>query len=180
VHSYEEEASNLDQKEVMQQRLLRDQKAKEANYLLYSRKQEEARISDSLDRSRIVNVAVAEAATVPAVPSRSRGMTLLVGFVAAIAVSLLVAAAAEHFNPSLRTSEEVQELLNVPVLALISTADEQGRSDESPSEEFGTAVSAASDKCSEAGARQGPPNGIESTVSDILDVPKSGRGFRDA
>src|SRR6266478_4834737 len=169
----------LEQKEVLQQRLLRDQKANETNYLLYSRKQEEARISDSLDRSRIVNVAVAEAATVPAVPSRSRGMTLLVGFFAAIAVSLVVAAAAEHFNPSLRTSEEVQELLNVPVLALISTGDEQGRFDESPSEELGTAVSAASDKCSEGGARQGSPNGNGSTVSDILDVPKSGRGFRD-
>ncbi len=179
VRSYEQEASSLDQKEVLQQRLLRDQKANETNYLLYSRKQEEARISDSLDRSRIVNVAVAEAATVPAVPSRSRGMTLLVGFFAAIAVSLVVAAAAEHFNPSLRTSEEVQELLNVPVLALISTGDEQGRFDESPSEELGTAVSAASDKCSEGGARQGSPNGNGSTVSDILDVPKSGRGFRD-
>jgi len=57
----------------------------------------------------------------------------------------------------------------VPVLALISTGDEQGRSDESPSEELGTAVSAASDKCSEAGARQGsrtatgPPSATSST-----------------
>jgi len=176
VRSYEQEASKLDQKEVLQQRLLRDQKAKEANYLLYSRKQEEARISDSLDRSRIVNVAVAEAATVPAVPSRSRGMTLLVGFFAAIAVSLVVAAAAEHFNPSLRTSGEVQELLDVPVLALISTPDGLDRFDESPSQELGAAVSATS----ETGARQEPPNVIGSTVSDILDAPKSGGGVRDA
>ena len=123
VRSYEEGASNLDQKEVMQQGLLREQKAKEGNYLLYLRKQEEARISDALDRSRIFNVAVAEAATVPAVPSRSRGMTLLLGFLAAIAISLAAAAAAEHLNPSLRTSEEVRELLDVPVLASVPTID---------------------------------------------------------
>jgi uncharacterized protein involved in exopolysaccharide biosynthesis len=123
VRSYGQEASNLDRKEVMEQRLVRDQKAKEANYLLYLRKQEEARISDALDRSRIVNVAVAEAATVPAMPSRSRGTTLLIGFLAAIAVSLAAAGAAEHLNPSLRTSAEVRELLDVPVLALVSTDD---------------------------------------------------------
>lgn len=121
VRSYQEQASDLDRKDVIQQRLVRDQKANEANYLLYLRKQEEARISDALDRRRILNVAVAEAATVPAVPSRSRRMTLLVGFLAAIAGSLAVAAAAEHLNPSLRTSEEVQELLDVSVLALVSS-----------------------------------------------------------
>jgi capsular polysaccharide biosynthesis protein len=76
-----------------------------------------------LDRSRIFNVAVAEAATVPAVPSRSRGMTLLLGFLAAIAIGLAAAAAAEHLNPSLRTSEEVRELLDVPVLASVPTID---------------------------------------------------------
>lgn len=131
VRSYQEQASDLDRKDVIQQRLVRDQKANEANYLLYLRKQEEARISDALDRRRILNVAVAEAATVPAVPSRSRRMTLLVGFLAAIAGSLAVAAAAEHLNPSLRTSEEVQELLDVSVLALVSSRGVLSPTDES-------------------------------------------------
>src|SRR5260370_37268376 len=107
----------------MQQGLLREQKAKEGNYLLYLRKQEEARISDALDRSRIFNVAVAEAATVPAVPSRSRGMTLLLGFLPAIAISLASAAAAEHFNPSLMTSEEVPELLDLPAVTSVPSTD---------------------------------------------------------
>jgi len=38
------------------------------DYLLYLHKQEEARISDALDRQRISNVVVAEAATVPFKP----------------------------------------------------------------------------------------------------------------
>src|SRR2546427_4639833 len=46
-------------------RSIRNVKAAEDNYLLYLRKQEEARISDALDRRQIVNVSIAQAATVP-------------------------------------------------------------------------------------------------------------------
>ena len=49
--------------------LVRDVKTAEDNYLLYLRKREEARISDALDSKRIVNVSIAEAATVPALPT---------------------------------------------------------------------------------------------------------------
>jgi uncharacterized protein involved in exopolysaccharide biosynthesis len=121
VRSYEEQASNLDQNEVVEQGLLRDQKAQEANYLLYQRKQEEARISNALDSSRIVNVAVAEEAAVPAVPSRSRPSTLLAGLLAAIAASIAAAVAAERLNPSLRTTDDVKSFLDVPVLASVSS-----------------------------------------------------------
>ena len=121
VRSYEVQASNLDQKQVLEQGLLRDEKAQEANYLLYQRKQEEARISNALDRSRIVNVAVAEQVAVPAVPSRSRPSTLLAGLFAAIAASMAAAVAAEYFNPSLRTSDDVKVFLDVPVLASVSS-----------------------------------------------------------
>jgi uncharacterized protein involved in exopolysaccharide biosynthesis len=120
LRSYEEQASDLDQKGAVEQDLLRDKKAQEENYLLYQRKQEEARISNALDRSRIVNVAVTEAAAVPVLPSRSRVLILLAGLFAAIAVSVAALAAAEYLNPSFRTSEDVQESLDVPVLASVA------------------------------------------------------------
>jgi len=44
---------------------LRNQKAAEETYLASQRKQADARLSEALDRSRIMNVAIAEAATVP-------------------------------------------------------------------------------------------------------------------
>jgi len=121
VAAYGEEARNLDQKEVVQQSLLRDVKTEETNYMLYLRKQEEARISDALDRSRIVNVAVAEAASVPSLPSRSRWITVLLGFLLATVVSMASAILAEYLDPSLRSSDEVKEFLDVPVLASISS-----------------------------------------------------------
>ena len=176
VRSYQQRASNLDREEVTQQRLVRDQKADEANYLLYLRKQEEARISDALDRRRIVNVAVADAATVPALPSRSRGMSLLVGLLGAIAGSLAMAVVAEHLNPSLRTSEEAERLLDVPVLALVST---RGGLDPTDDSDLSGTASTASGEQVDTGAGQGSRNSIKSTLGSILDDPKSERGSRD-
>jgi uncharacterized protein involved in exopolysaccharide biosynthesis len=120
VRSYQEQASDLDRKGVLQAALLRDKNTEETNYLLYLHKQEEARISDELDRSRIINVAVAEAASVPAVPSRSNNLILLVGLLVGVVFSLSVAAAAEYLNPSLVTSDDIKEFLDLPVLASIS------------------------------------------------------------
>jgi uncharacterized protein involved in exopolysaccharide biosynthesis len=122
VQAYEQQASQLDQQEVVQEGLLREKSAEEANYLLYMRKQEEARISDALDESRIINVALVEPVTVPAVPSRSRPLVLLLGLLAAMVVSLGVAVVAEYLDPSIRTSEDIQEFLDVPVLASVSNA----------------------------------------------------------
>jgi uncharacterized protein involved in exopolysaccharide biosynthesis len=123
VQAYEKQASELDQKEVIQDGLLREKNAEEANYLLYMRKQEEARISDALDESRIINVTVVEPVAVPVVPSRSRPLVLFLGLLAAIVVSLGVAVVAEYLDPSLRTSEDIQEFLDLPVLASVSNAE---------------------------------------------------------
>ena len=67
---YRSDARNLQQAAIVQQDLLRTAKTEEDNYLLYRRKQEEARINDALDARGILNVAIAEPATVPALPSQ--------------------------------------------------------------------------------------------------------------
>jgi uncharacterized protein involved in exopolysaccharide biosynthesis len=117
VRDYRASALLLDQKEIEQQDLIRAAKADEANYLLYLNKREEARISDALDDRRIVNVAIAEAATAPALPVHSRWPFVLLGTLFAILVSLGSAFASNYFDPSFRTAEEVQSFLKVPVLA---------------------------------------------------------------
>ena len=57
---YREGARSLQQAAIVQQDLLRTAKTEEDNYLLYLRKQEEARINDALDARGILNVAIAE------------------------------------------------------------------------------------------------------------------------
>jgi uncharacterized protein involved in exopolysaccharide biosynthesis len=117
VGAYRAESQQLDQKEARQQGLLRAAKANEEDYLLYLHKQEEARISDALDRQRISNVVVAEAATVPFKP-QARGLLIVAfGGLFACLLSVMLAFTVDYWDPSFRTPEEVQSFLGSPVLA---------------------------------------------------------------
>jgi uncharacterized protein involved in exopolysaccharide biosynthesis len=127
VRSYQQNAQTLEQKEVVQNDLIRTVKATEENYLLYLRKEEEARISDALDRRRILNVAIAEAATVPSLPSNHRSSTVLVGLLLAILTSLGLGFALEYLDPTFRTPDEVSSFLNIPVLAAMPKNGKNGK-----------------------------------------------------
>ncbi|MGA8366772.1 MAG: GumC family protein [Candidatus Acidiferrales bacterium] len=119
VRHYEETARQLDEKGAAQDDLVRQVKTAEDNYQLYLGKREEARISDALDSKRIVNVSVAEAATVPVFPTLQLGWLLLGGFFTAGIASVGAAYAADRLDPSFRTPQELGEYLNVQVLAAI-------------------------------------------------------------
>jgi uncharacterized protein involved in exopolysaccharide biosynthesis len=119
VQTYQVKTRGLDEKGATQEDLVRTAKAAEQNYLLYLQKQEEARISDALDRNRIVNVAIAEAATVPALPTHSTLFTLLLGGLLASCLSLASAYIADYIDPSFRTPQELYNTLDVPVLAAV-------------------------------------------------------------
>jgi uncharacterized protein involved in exopolysaccharide biosynthesis len=119
VRSYEENARSLAAKEVEQGDLTRTIKAAEEKYLLSQRKEEEARISDALDRGRILNVAIAEAPTVPALPSNHRLQMLLAGMALAVFLSAGAAFLAERADATFRTPNEVASILEIPVLAVM-------------------------------------------------------------
>ena len=119
--------------------LVRAQKEAEDNYLLYSRKTEEARIADSLDKQKISNVAIAEnpierhLPSKPNVPLNLALGTLLAGF-----LSLGIAFGAEYLKqplPQVETntrltlgaqqlletieqSADLEALTGLPVLAI--------------------------------------------------------------
>jgi uncharacterized protein involved in exopolysaccharide biosynthesis len=120
VRQYRRQLGVIDVNGAQQENLLREVKEAEGNDLLYKQKREEARIGDALDRQRIVNVAIAEAATVPALPARPHAaLTLLFGTLLACLLSPGVAFAADHLDPSLRTPDELREVLQIPVLAAL-------------------------------------------------------------
>ncbi|MGH9773812.1 MAG: GumC family protein [Candidatus Acidiferrales bacterium] len=117
VHTYRDKSMFLDQKGIEQEDLTRSVKTEEANYLLYVNKREEARIADALDRDRILNVAIAEAPQVPALPVRSPWFLLFLGGIFAVVISIGSAAVSEYMDPTFRTTVEMQDFLGLRVLA---------------------------------------------------------------
>jgi uncharacterized protein involved in exopolysaccharide biosynthesis len=121
VRQYRDRAAQLDEKSAAQQDLRRVLKTAEENYILYTRKQEEARISDALDRTRIGNVVVADPPSVPPVPSSTaRIWILLVGGIMALVLGVAVTYLLDCLSPYLRTPDEVEDALEVPVLASLA------------------------------------------------------------
>ena len=127
VRHYQDALQQLDELATTQADLSRDVKAAEDNYLLYLHKREEARISDELDSKQIVNVSIAEAATVPALPTLHLGWLLIGGFFVSSVASVGTAYATDRITTSFRTPDELRSYLDVEVLAAIpaKTAGEQ-------------------------------------------------------
>src|SRR3984893_16053486 len=107
IQQYRKQLGVIDVNGAQQENLTREVKEAEGNAMLYKQKREEARIGDALDRQRIVNVAIAEAATVPALPAHPHwALTLLLGMLLACFVSPGVAFVVDYFDPSLRAADE--------------------------------------------------------------------------
>ena len=119
AEQYRKSAQTLDQDGLIQQDLMRTAKTQEENYLLYSHKREEARISDALDRRRILNVAIAEQPIAPAFPNRSRLNFALLVLLLTGTFSLTTAFVVDFLDPSFRTPDELASYLGTPVLAAL-------------------------------------------------------------
>jgi uncharacterized protein involved in exopolysaccharide biosynthesis len=120
IRQYRARLAEIDVDGAAQENLLREVKEAEGNDLLYKQKREEARIGDALDRQRIVNVAIAEAATVPALPAHAHwALTLCLGILLACFVSPGIAFAVDFFDSSIRTPDELRDELLIPVLATL-------------------------------------------------------------
>lgn len=115
--AYRSMTKQLGEDAITQDDLLSAEKAAEESYLLYVKKQEEARMDDALDRRGIVNVAVAEQPVAPALPLWSTFAVLAIGAVAAGAAGTGAAFAADYADSAFRTPEDVLAFLNAPVLA---------------------------------------------------------------
>jgi uncharacterized protein involved in exopolysaccharide biosynthesis len=100
--------------------LQRQKKEAEDNYHLYAKKREESRIADELDRQKITNVSIAEAATVSQLPSApNRPVNLALGLVLAAFLSLGIVFSAEMLSDAVYTPGQLESLTGAMVLATV-------------------------------------------------------------
>lgn len=110
--------ANLEATTLKHTELERQVKEFKDNYHLFAKKRDEAMIAAALDKQKISNVALAETASLPALPAGpNRPLHLLLGLFLAGFLSLGACVGAEFMRDTVHTPRELEAIGNYPVLA---------------------------------------------------------------
>ena len=136
---YREKAQKLEQQNAEERELVRKVQSAEQKYLLYSQKQEEARISDELDRTKVANVVVAQAPTVDMHAKRNPSLAMLplligISFLLSLAAALVadvidpqVVYTSAYTTPALRALTQSNDYLEARIRARALLATDELR-----------------------------------------------------
>ncbi|SNB46146.1 GumC family protein [Geobacter sp. DSM 9736] len=114
------EIKRLDLREKELQTLQREVASNEKNYLTYRDKAEEARISDDMNKRKLANISVIQAAVPPLQPvSPKKMMNLMIGMVIGLIAALALALLTENVSQTISTPGSAEKRLELPVLAVI-------------------------------------------------------------
>jgi uncharacterized protein involved in exopolysaccharide biosynthesis len=118
---------NLDMQEKQFQDLKRDTATNERDYLTYKEKWEEARISDDMNRKKMANISIIQAAVVPTKPVFPKKLLNMALSIVLGAVSALGAAFfSEYLSHTFNTARDVEHQLGLPVLTSVTAAQGKG------------------------------------------------------
>ena len=111
---------SLDLKVKDSQEIRREIASQEANYKTYLQKLEEARISDDMDRQKMVALKVIDEANVSkAKTGKNRQKIAYAGFLGALLGGLMLAFMLEFFSPVMTVPLDAERRLGVPVMVAI-------------------------------------------------------------
>ncbi|HEV7683445.1 MAG TPA: Wzz/FepE/Etk N-terminal domain-containing protein [Pyrinomonadaceae bacterium] len=120
VKQYETQLSRLEGITAEYEDLARQKKESGDNYQLYKKKEEEARITDELDQSKITNVSVAEAPVQSTLPVRpNRPLNLILGVFLGVLLSVGSVVIAEFLRDTVLSPRELEKLTGERVLASV-------------------------------------------------------------
>ena len=118
-------AIELRQKSIEYTALEQEVMAARDAFRMYERKQEEARISDALDRSGILNVSVLDTPSLPTRPANTMSpVMLVVALVAGTGLGVATAVGLEFVGRNFKLEEQVEQYLELPVFAVIPDLSE--------------------------------------------------------
>ena len=121
VKDYEAQLSRLEGITAEYEDLSRQKKESGDNYQLYKKKEEEARITDELDQSKITNVSVAEVPVQSQLPVKpNRPLNLILGGFLGVLLSIGSVVIAEFLRDTVLTPRELESLTGQKVLASLS------------------------------------------------------------
>ena len=124
----EKQLRQFDEEKVSIHEMKLDIEVKEHALKLYSKKQQELRISAMLNDKKVSDVAPIEMAIVPHKASSPIIIkNLIVAIIAGLSGGLLVAYASEYFRRTITTKEEVEDTLGYPCLAAFRLVNDENK-----------------------------------------------------
>jgi uncharacterized protein involved in exopolysaccharide biosynthesis len=120
VLEYRQSLGSLEHATPDDDQLLRKIKDAEDNFFLYSKKREESRIGDAMDRQKIANVVLVEPARVPLLPQPKLTLSLIASYVLCCCFILGTALLMGMVRNTVYTSWELESITGLPVLASYS------------------------------------------------------------
>ncbi len=116
----EEIAVGLRKKTIELASLEQDVSAARESFRLFERKQDEARISEALDKEGIVNVSVLDPATMPVKPfNQLSPLIVIAALIAGTGLGIGSAVGLEFLGRNFKLEEQVEQHLELPVFAVI-------------------------------------------------------------
>jgi len=120
IKQLDAEIAQLDLSENKVQNLKREIAINEKNYKTYADRQEEARISEAMNRLKLSNISVIQSAEVPAKPVKSNKLLkIMVGALLGVFSGLTCAYLSENMSQTFSDPESVEKYLDVPVLLTV-------------------------------------------------------------
>ena len=117
-HGYHLELLKLDQVLPREQQLQREVKVAEDNYLLYSKRREEARIGQRMDEQKIANVVLAGKPRVPSAPKSRLNMVVTL-YLLGLVMAVLAVGVLSRLSRTVQTPWDLEGITDVPVLGTV-------------------------------------------------------------
>ena len=120
VTELRQELKGLERARYAHEAMLRKLELMQNNFELYTKKQEEARISEALDREKFANVTIIDPASVPLSPvSPNRKLNIMAGFFLAMFISVGAVLGLGFFDGVVHASSDIERQLDIPVIVSI-------------------------------------------------------------
>jgi uncharacterized protein involved in exopolysaccharide biosynthesis len=124
LRQLDREIASLDMSESTIQNMKRQVSINEKNYKTYADRHEDARISDAMNKMKLSNISIIQAAEVPVSPIKpKKKMNILLGVLLGIASGLACAYLSENIAQTFTDPESVEKYLELPVLLTVSSKE---------------------------------------------------------
>ena len=120
IGQFDDEIRTLDLQEKDLQGLKREVTTNDKNFRTYQDKKEEARISDEMNRQKLANISVIQAAVVPSKPIKpKKALNILLSIILGAVSGLGFAFLSEYTSQRFTSPDSVEQRLGLPVLVTI-------------------------------------------------------------